>query len=176
MWINFTGSRPFAVKVFVGGINAVSGVSKKVPVDVIKPVKQDYVVPHKQHWLDGIAKADGKVAQFVAVPTGSGYSVEAQISGEDSIGGMQIEIIPTKPGTNEKYDVTLAIKTLTGKTIFILSCLLDDVEDLKDKIWEKEGIPLDQQRLTCSGKQMEDGKFSSGGHHCPADQTRTHSS
>ena len=30
-------------------------------------------MPPMQHWLDGIAKADGKVLQFVAASVGSGY-------------------------------------------------------------------------------------------------------
>jgi len=43
-----------------------------------------------------MATKDGKVMQFVATPVGSGYSVEAQISGKEAIAGLQFEIIPTK--------------------------------------------------------------------------------
>lgn len=41
--------------------------------------KQDYVVVPKQPWLDGIATSPGIVKQFVAVPYGSGYSIERQV-------------------------------------------------------------------------------------------------
>lgn len=35
------------------------------------------MVSPEQPWLDGIADGDGTVRQFVAMPLGSGYSVEA---------------------------------------------------------------------------------------------------
>ncbi|OJA12587.1 hypothetical protein AZE42_06910 [Rhizopogon vesiculosus] len=57
--------------------------------------KKDYVVVPKQPWLDGIATGPGVVKQFVAVPYGSGYSIEHQITGTETTGGIQFEVIPT---------------------------------------------------------------------------------
>ncbi|RAL64768.1 hypothetical protein DID88_001799 [Monilinia fructigena] len=155
MWINFTSYHPFAVKVCVGGVNAVSGeytveslaksLRRKAKLDKGESI-QDYVVTglNGQQWLDGVAKLDGKVMQFVATSAGNGYSVEAQITGADEVCGIQIEIIPSviNEGTSRKF----CVKTLTGKDIVLSIDAAMTVYELKMKICQIEGIPVDQQR------------------------------
>lgn len=103
MWLSFCGrsrwdAYPFALKVAAGKINAVSGKAWKTELEASE---RDYVVVPEQPWLDGFCVAKDVVRQFVAMPLGSGYSVEEQITGKPEHGGLQIIAYPMK---KERYE------------------------------------------------------------------------
>lgn len=92
MWLSFGGTRePAALQVGVGKVCAVSGErwTGRLGLD-----PQNYVVLPRQPWLDGINSGDGTVRQFVAVPLGLGATVEGQVTGEETTGGVQLQAFP----------------------------------------------------------------------------------
>jgi hypothetical protein len=106
MWISFSGGRrfggyPCAIKIAAGKINAISGKAWKPE---LAASERDYIVVPDQPWLDGFCVAKDVIRQFVAMPLGSGYSVEEQVTGKAEHGGLQIIVYPMK---KERYEPIL---------------------------------------------------------------------
>ena len=101
LWINFSSKYlhkhrteyPFAVKIASGKINAVTGEGW---LNQLNAYPQDYMVAPEQPWMDGYCVEKGLIRQFVAMPLGSGYSAEEQITGKAEHGGLQIIVYPMK--------------------------------------------------------------------------------
>ena len=106
------------------------------------------------------------------MPLGSGYTVEAQVTGADLIGGLQLEIVPAKevppvaptlsappnlvkPAGTPHFPVF--VKTLTGNTLTLYVSWSHTIEEVKYMIHGKDGTPPDQQRLIHAGLQLDNG-------------------
>jgi hypothetical protein len=97
LWLGFHAAawKPNAVKIAVGSINAISGETSD---HLLKFDPQNYLVCPDQPWLDGIHTGQGSVRQFVAMPLGLGYTIEASLTGAEIFGGIQITVFEPKPG------------------------------------------------------------------------------
>ncbi len=97
------------------------------------------------------------------MPMGSGYTVEAQVTGEDVTGGLHFEITLAKfLDSVARHTVhKVFVKTLIGKNIPLSGLLaLTIVRQVKNMIQKKEGIYPDMQRFIHSGLQLsEDCKY-----------------
>jgi hypothetical protein len=96
LWLGFHAApwKPNAVRIAIGGVNAISGKPDDPALDADR---QDYIVCPQQPWLDGIHTEHGRIRQFVAMPLGLGYTVEASMRGEEALGGIQITAYEPKP-------------------------------------------------------------------------------
>ena len=90
MWLSFNASEPTALQVGVGKVCAVSGLPW---IEHLVGDPQNYVALPDQPWLDGINAGDGFIRQFVAVPLGSGATVEGQVTGQETHGGVQLRAV-----------------------------------------------------------------------------------
>ena len=97
LWLSFDAApwKPSAVTIGVGRVNAISGGAWPSPLTASP---QNYLVCPPQLWLDGINAGMAWVRQFVAMPLGLGTTVEGQITGVESHGGVQLRVHDPRPG------------------------------------------------------------------------------
>ncbi len=132
LWINFSAhyvskrqaAYPFAVKISAGKIDAVTGESWN---EALRKKPQDYLVIPRQPWLDGYCVGRGVIRQFVAMPLGSGYSAEEQITGTAEHGGLQIKVFPMRREAFERrYPIVRMRATASARMMRAAPAPLED--------------------------------------------------
>ncbi len=124
LWVSFetegdpsrgNAKYPFAIRMAAGMRSAVTGeaFSTEGAVGTVGD-KQDYMVTPPQPWLDGFIVEEGLVKQFVAAPLGEGVTVEAQLSGEEKFGGIQLQVFPMKKEVFEAENPIVPQRTFRG--------------------------------------------------------------
>jgi hypothetical protein len=154
VWKHTSRTVPFAIRIYAGGVNVVSGEPMRPNMSTFLKSrngvarKQDYIVHPEQDWIDGAAISPGVVRQFVAVPYGSGHSIEKQVTGFESVGGFQIEVIPATGG--------MRISVSTFRDFYIYLHPDDTIATLIETIAKRDGYEF----YWCSfeGRRLKNGE------------------
>lgn len=164
MWIRFDSTNSYAIKVYIGAVNAVSGepavetaATKLRRRNLLSQRKsvQDYIVTPYQLWLDGISTTEGKVRQFVAMTKGSGYSVEVQVTGDEVTSGLQFEITP-RNGALMRINIEPISTGGRSKGSFeVIVLSTDTILTVKRRIEYVQKSTTGHQKLYYSGIMLE---------------------
>ncbi|KLO88628.1 uncharacterized protein LW93_4438 [Fusarium fujikuroi] len=166
LWIDFESTKTYAIRIHVGNVNIVSG-EPSVPNNatelrrrqLLKKEKsiQDYIVVPDQEWIDGVATAPGQVKQFVAMPIGTGTSIEYQMmNGEETSAGIQFDITRLDPLlSGPKDNINVMVKELGGKISNYFLSRFSRVETLKSFIKAKVGVDVACQTLVWASQNLK---------------------
>ncbi|KAF5592002.1 uncharacterized protein FSUBG_10306 [Fusarium subglutinans] len=164
MCISFESEKRYAIKIFAGNVNVISGepripdaalVHRRPGLSSQKKFIQDYVVTPPQPRIDGVVTKTQEVRQFVAMPVGSGHSVEAQMTDERHTACLQFEVTRLDSHEDEERAINIIVRALTGKPFAMKISNHAFIKDISQKLHDLEGFPVDKQRLIFRGEMLE---------------------
>jgi hypothetical protein len=100
LWVIFVGWYPFAIKVTVGGLNAVTG-RRQHDERLWRP--RDYVVFPRKPWMEWFCVGNGRARQFVAMPLGGDRRSAGNEEGGNPAGDIRITAHPMRAECYQEY-------------------------------------------------------------------------
>ena len=155
-------SSPSSVQIFVrnlGGKSLVLRVNSFDLVDTVKDIIYEREgVPQREQRLifAGRQLEDGRTLSDYNIQRDNTLHLVLRLRSSQRVAEISASEYTTNTGTRIGDSISIFVKTLTGKTIPLKVQNDDTIFDVKKKIMDNEGIPIDRQRLIFGGKQMED--------------------
>ncbi|KAF5703550.1 integral membrane protein [Fusarium mundagurra] len=165
MRINFKSRNRYAIKIFVGNVNAISGEPQILDAETVRRRRellaqgksiQDFVVTPYQPWLDTMATEPGNFRPFVAMPSRSGQSaVKAQMTEQEATTCLRFEITRLEIPREEERFIEITLLALDRIIEARVSTYLP-LSYIHRMIFESHGIPIHEQGTVCDRERLED--------------------